>query len=127
MEYYYVTSIRKSVQIITNMSHEKYQSCIDECLACAIECQHCASGCLNEKDIAMLARCIKLDQDCSALCFLAARLMASGSEFAKQICSLCAIVCDACAAECEKHTHMEHCKQCADACRRCAEACRKMA
>lgn len=108
------------------MSHEKYQNCIDECLACAIMCQHCASGCLNEKDIAMLARCIKLDQDCSAICFLAAQFMASDSEFAQEICLLCAKICDACASECEKHSHMEHCKECAEACRKCATECRAM-
>ena len=55
----------------------------------------------------MLARCIKFDQNCSAICFLAAQLLGSGSEFAKQVFTLCAIVCDSSAEECEKHTHME--------------------
>lgn len=74
----------------------------------------------------MLARCIKLDRDCAAICLLAVEAMAGGSEFAKQICTLCAEICNACAAECEKHSHMEHCKKCAEACRKCAMECSSM-
>jgi hypothetical protein len=108
------------------MSHEKFQSCIDECNSCAVECRHCAVSCLGEKDVEMLTRCIKLNYDCSSICLLAIELMAGGSEFAKKFCVLCADVCDECAAECEKHSHMEHCKKCAEACRKCAIACREM-
>lgn len=108
------------------MSHQQYQSCIAACSACAVECTHCESACLNEQDIKMLARCIKLDHDCAAICFLAMEAMASGSEFAKQICKLCEEICNACAVECEKHSHMEHCKKCAEACRKCAVECSKM-
>jgi HD superfamily phosphodiesterase len=32
----------------------------------------------------------------------------------------------ACATECEKHSDMEHCKECADACRKCAAECKAM-
>ncbi len=108
------------------MSHQKYQSCIAACYECAVECSHCGSECLNEQDSKALARCIKLDQDCAAICFLAIAAMARGSEFAKQICDLCAKICTACAEECEKHSHMEHCKKCAEACRKCAAECSKM-
>lgn len=108
------------------MSHQKFQSCIAACYECAIECAHCESECLKEQDINMLARCIKLDHDCAAICFLAIEAMASGSEFAKQICKLCAEICEICALECEKHSHHEHCKKCAEACRKCAVECNKM-
>ena len=108
------------------MSHQNLESCIAACSACAVECYHCSSSCLNEMDIKMFARCIKLDYDCSAICLLAMQAMASGSEFAKQICNLCAEICTACAVECEKHAHMEHCKKCADACRKCAAECSNM-
>lgn len=108
------------------MSHQKYQSCIAACSACAIECFHCASACLNEQDVKMFARCIKLDHDCGAICLLAVQAMAGGSEFANQICKLCAEICTACAEECEKHAHMDHCKACAEACRKCATECNNM-
>jgi len=28
-----------------------YKKCIDACLACAVICNHCASSCLQEKDM----------------------------------------------------------------------------
>jgi hypothetical protein len=73
-----------------------------------------------------MVRCIQLDHDCAAMCRLAAEMMSRGSEFAREICALCASICQACAEECSKHSGMEHCKECADRCFRCAEECRGM-
>lgn len=75
------------------MVHEKYWSCIDACNACADECDHCAIACLQEPEPKSMARCIALDIDCAAICRLAASFMARGSEFAGQICWLCAEIC----------------------------------
>ena len=108
------------------MSHEKFQSCIDACLACATECEHCASACLNESDIQMFARCIELDRECAVACFSAAHLMSMGGENASLFCTACVEICEACAEECEKH-EADHCRRCAEECRNCAEECRKMA
>ena len=108
------------------MAHEQFESCIDACNECADACDHCASACLDEKNVTAMARCIKLDMDCAAICRLAVSYMARGSEFAREICKLCAQVCDECAEECSRHK-MDHCQACADACRRCAEECRRMA
>lgn len=102
------------------------QSCIDACLDCAVECQHCATACLNENDVKMLARCIQLDLECAEACYASARLMGIGGEHAPAFCATCAEICDACAAECEKHD-LEHCRRCAEVCRKCAEECRAMA
>ena len=108
------------------MSHEKYKTCIDACYNCAIACDHCASEDLNETDVKMLAECIRLDRECSAVCRSAAHIMSMGGKFTKEFCGLCAKVCEACAVECEKHQNMEHCKACAEQCRKCAEECKKM-
>lgn len=108
------------------MAHEKYADCISACNACADACDHCAVACLGESGVSDLARCIRLDIDCAALCRLAAGFMARDSECTGSICRLCAEVCDACAEECEKHDH-DHCRQCAQACRDCAAKCREMA
>jgi len=107
------------------MINTKFQSCIDTCLSCATLCEYCASECLGEKDVAMMARCIELDRECAEACYASARLMAIGGEHAHMFCYSCAEICDDCADECEKH-NPEHCKRCADECRKCADACRLM-
>lgn len=109
------------------MSHQKFQTCIDTCLACAVECNHCATEDLHEADIKALVQCIQLDRECAVVCFAVAQLMSIGGEHAAHLCEACAVLCDACADECEKHAHLEHCRKCAEACRKCAEECRAMA
>jgi hypothetical protein len=105
---------------------QSYQACIDACLQCAFICNHCASSCTQEKNIEMLAKCIQLDMECSAICYAAAQLMSLNSSHAKALCRLCAEICEECGRECSKHDH-EHCRVCADMCKKCAAACREMA
>jgi len=107
--------------------YHSYKDCIEACLRCAAICNHCASSCTQEDDVKMMARCIQLDMECAAVCYAAAQLISLGSNKAQKICGLCADIGEACGAECAKHTHMEHCRECAEACKRCAEECRKMA
>lgn len=106
--------------------NSQYQACIEACSNCAIVCQTCATACLHEDNVKMMARCIALDMDCADICAMATAAMARNSEFAKEICKLCATICRACGEECGKHEH-DHCQECAKACMACAEACEKMA
>jgi hypothetical protein len=109
------------------MSHEKFQNCIDACVACAVECEHCATSCLNEDMVKDLTKCIALDRECASVCRSAAELMSIGGVHATLLCQVCADICDACAEECERHSdHMDHCRECAEECRRCSEECRMM-
>lgn len=108
------------------MSHQQFASCIDACNACALACSHCATSCLDEPDPKAMARCIRLDLDCAAICRLAVEVMGRGSENAATICSACAELCELCAEECGQH-QMDHCQACAQACRQCVQACRGMA
>ncbi|HEU5122858.1 MAG TPA: four-helix bundle copper-binding protein [Verrucomicrobiae bacterium] len=108
------------------MMHEKFRSCIEACNECAATCEHCASACLQEHDVKMMTRCINLDRDCARICSIAVGFMASGSQFAEDICRVCAEICRACGEECRRH-QVGHCQDCADACERCAEECEKMA
>ena len=105
------------------MSHEQNKGLLEALTKCVAECNHCAAACLDEDDVKMLARCIKLDIDCAEICNLAISFVSRGSEHAEHILDECAEICNECAKECEKHSHMEHCKRCAEACRACAEAC----
>ena len=108
------------------MSHEINRSLLETLNNCAAECDHCITACLQEQDVKMLVRCIRLDIDCSEICRLAASYVARGSDHAEHILRECAELCNSCAEECNKHAHhMDHCRTCAEACRACAEACLK--
>ena len=78
-----------------------------------------------EDDVKMMAKCIQLDMECSAICYASAQLMSLGSSKVKDICKICAEICDACAEECSKH-ETEHCQECAKACKNCADECKKI-
>jgi hypothetical protein len=110
------------------MINENIKSCINACDNCAVECTDCATECLKEQNIQMLAKCIKLDVECAAICRSASEVLSMNSVYAKDICHICADVCNKCAVECEKHAAhgMEHCRRCAEACRSCAEVCLSM-
>ncbi|KAA9325119.1 four-helix bundle copper-binding protein [Hymenobacter busanensis] len=103
--------------------HAQNQNLLQALNDCIAACEHCATACLQEQDVKMMARCISLDRDCADICALTARFVARGSEHAEHLLRECAEICRACAAECMRHQHMEHCRQCAEACRRCEEAC----
>lgn len=104
------------------MSHEQNTALLKALSDCAAECNHCFTACLEEENVKMMARCIKLDRDCADICNLTASFLARGSEHAGHLLQECADICNACAEECNKHDH-DHCKKCAEACRACATAC----
>ncbi len=41
------------------MAHQQYQNCIDACNACAAECEHCVTACLDE---------VNVDEGCQCIC-----------------------------------------------------------
>lgn len=91
---------------------------------CFIACNECAIACLEEQDVNMLTKCIRLDIDCSAICQTVMGFISRSSLHTQHLLSECAEICDACAAACREHEHMSHCRQCAEACVTCADACR---
>lgn len=104
---------------------QKNNALVQALIECARTCDMCADACLNEQDVKMLARCIKLDLDCAEVCYEAVRLVQRNSEITQQFMSVCEKVCTMCYEECNKHRSMhEHCAICADACRKCADACK---
>ena len=82
--------------------HAQNQSLLDALNACIASCEHCATACLSEQNVQMMARCISLDRDCADICALTARCVARGSEHAAHLL-----------------------RECAEACRRCEQACRQ--
>jgi len=108
------------------MSHHEYSACIEACVRCAEACEQCGSACLEEERVDHMTECIRLDHDCSEMCWIAVGFLSRGSPFAHEICRVCAEICEACGGECRKH-NAEHCQRCADACEQCANECRRMA
>ena len=106
--------------------NKENKSLIEALIACAIECERCATSCLLEEDVKMMVKCIQLDRDCADVCLLTAKLLSRDSEHGMHLLKECAEVCNKCATECEKHKHMEHCAKCAEACKKCAEQCAQL-
>ena len=96
---------------------------LDVCIAA---CNFCASACLQEEHVKMMATCISNNLDCAEVCRTTAVLLARNSKHGKHLLKECIELCDACAEECGKHQH-DHCQACAQACRECAGACRAAA
>ncbi|RYY36903.1 MAG: four-helix bundle copper-binding protein [Sphingobacteriaceae bacterium] len=101
---------------------KRYDELIKKLIDCAMACEHCATMCLQEDDVKMMAGCISLDRDCADICLQAARLLQRDSEIALQYLLICEEACRLCAEECSKHNH-DHCRECAEACIKCADAC----
>lgn len=102
------------------------ERCIAACLDCTRLASVCAHRCIIGGQADRMSRCISLCVDCATVTGACATLMARDSEYAGQVCGVCADLCDACAAECEKHGNGIM-AQCATACRQCAQTCRQMA
>jgi len=104
------------------MGHESNNPLIQALTECAAACNHCASACLDQEDVEMMAECIKLDIDCAEICSLLAAFIARNSDYANDLLEPCITICNACAGECAQHKN-DHCKSCAEACRKCAVEC----
>ena len=69
--------------------------CIEACLKCATDCDHCLAQMAGKGSDNACPRCCA---ECAAVCRLCAQLEAMGSDFAARACALCAEVCDWCAS-----------------------------
>jgi hypothetical protein len=102
-----------------------------EAYECAQTCIACADACLAEPNVESLLRCIRLNQDCAAICQATGEVLARQTErewgVVRAQVAACIEACRACAGEREMHAaHMQHCQVCAEARRRCEDACRRL-
>ena len=102
--------------------------CIEACYDCAQTCASCADASLAEDDVGMLARCIRLNLDCTDMCVatgaIATRHVVIESSMLREILAACALTCRRCEEECLKHaSHHAHCRVCAEVCASCRKAC----
>ncbi|MCD7901773.1 MAG: four-helix bundle copper-binding protein [Bacteroides sp.] len=101
---------------------EKKKEVAHKLAECVIYCNHCFSSCLEEEDVKMMKKCIRLDKDCAEVCQFTLGML-HRSPFVDGYLEMCIKVCEACAEECSKHQN-EHCQECAKMCKECAEVCR---
>ncbi len=101
----------------------KNQKLIDALTACIVQCNYCASACLDGDHVKMMAKCIKTDIICAEICSATLKLVAMDASLAKEMVKLCQKSCKECGDDCAKHDH-QHCKDCAEACKKCEEACK---
>ncbi|HWE06371.1 MAG TPA: four-helix bundle copper-binding protein [Rhizomicrobium sp.] len=102
--------------------------CVEECYNCAQTCASCADASLAEDDVKMLARCVRLNLDCTDMCVatgaIATRHLVSESPMLREILAACELTCRRCEEECLKHaSHHAHCRVCAEVCANCRKAC----
>ncbi len=59
-------------------SNQQRHACREACAECLVACEMCSDACLDEDNVKMLSRCIRLDRDCADACAIAVRAMARG-------------------------------------------------
>lgn len=91
---------------------------------CAATCRYCSVASLDEENVKTMVSSIKNCLDCAEMCSQLASYLSRNSIHSAKILKACIDLCEACAKECEKHTHMDHCQECAEMCRKCANACK---
>lgn len=101
------------------MRHEKLIHAIGNCIN---HCNYCADACMDEDDVKMMVKCIRLDRVCAEVCSTLSQILAVNFYEERDMVKYCIKVCNMCADECEKHD-AQHCQDCAVACRNCVSEC----
>ncbi|WP_235867365.1 four-helix bundle copper-binding protein [Priestia abyssalis] len=93
---------------------------------CEATCEYTRNEILKMEDIQSRQKQLKLLSDCANICTLTAQYVASQSQFAKSLASLCAQVCEACGNHCLNHSDKVS-EACGQICLNCAHECREFA
>lgn len=103
------------------------EEAIQHSLECYRVCMSCLQHCLALGGKHSDFRHINLLTECAEICQLASRFMIATSDFAHDICGVCARICDACGDSCHDIDPEDpHMNACMVACRKCADSCRNM-
>jgi hypothetical protein len=113
-----------------NVDADLLAAAIDALDDCAQACNADNAADLSEQNVAEMVTCIRLCLDCVDVCTATAavlsRLTVYDPPVVRPLVESCIAVCRSCGDECERHSHMPHCRVCAQACRRCEQACRDL-
>jgi len=114
-----------------NLDTGQLAATIDALSDCAQACTACADGCLSEKMVAELTKCIRMCLDSADVCTATLRVVSRQTDYdanlTRAVLEACVATCRSCGDECERHAQIhEHCRVCAEACRRCEQACKDL-
>jgi hypothetical protein len=103
---------------------------IDALSDCVQACNADNAADLGEQNVTEMVGCIRLCLDCVDVCTATAGVIGRQAEYdvslTRPLLEACVAICRSCGDECERHSHMQHCRVCAEACRRCEQACREV-
>jgi hypothetical protein len=104
---------------------------IDAAGDCAQACEADTDADLSESNVNDMVACIRLCQDCAALCTTTAAVLSRAATMdgrvVRPLLEACVAICQSCGGECEHHAQWHgHCRVCAEACRRCEQACAEL-
>ena len=103
------------------------EDAISNALECHRICTSCLQHCLSVGGKHADQRHVTLMMECAEICRVAARFMIENSDFAHDICGICARICDACGDSCHDLDSMDPMMMaCIVACKNCADSCRNM-
>jgi hypothetical protein len=96
--------------------------CVNACFDTVQACSACADACLSEKNIHLLIRCIRLNQDCADIAGVTGKMLVrlnnSDLSILRSQLLACAAACHECASECETHSQdYEYCHDTMEVCR----------
>lgn len=119
-------SLKEQNEQINRLSINMEQA-ISNALECYRATTRCLQYCLSMGGKHSGSHHITLLMECAEICQISARFMVENSDFAHDICGLCARICDACGDSChEIAAHDFEMQACIRACRNCADSCRNM-
>lgn len=112
----------------TGLRPRRLADAADRLYECAGVCLACADACSAEQNpemIAMSAKCMRMDHDCSDLCIVAARVLTRQTGYdaptTMAVVEAVRAALRACADACTEMQDMEHCQITAQVCRQTEE------
>lgn len=119
-------SIKEQNEFINRLSVNMEET-ITHVMECFRITSNCLHHCLTMGEKHADVKHITLMKHCAEICQLSSSFMIEKSDFAHDLCGLCAKICDACADSCQEVDAQDAMmKLCVNACRKCADSCRNM-
>lgn len=119
-------TLKEENEFINRLSFNTEEA-IERALDCYRVTTNCLQHCLSLGGRHADLQHITLMKECAEICRMSAEFLIEKSEFAHDLCGLCAKICDTTADHCQDIAPNDVMMNlCVTACRNCAESCRNM-